>query len=171
MSVRTWVAAVFTDEEASSPAGSGVLVADGQVLTSAHVVPQDGPCWVRFPLSDDAFTMFRAECGGRRDEIEADVALLALDRPQPPDVDPAPLARVKDAALLGTRWSAHGFPQGGSFATQAAGTVGAQAAYGWVALHTDSRHPLAQGFSGCGLWLFYDGAPSKGVLRGATTRP
>jgi WD40 repeat protein len=150
--VRTWLVAVFANEAGTSPAGSGLLVADGQVLTSAHVIPRSGICWVRFPLSDDGFTMFPARCGGRRDEVEADVALLDLDVPQPPDVEPAPLARVKDAALQGTRWSAYGFPDGSPFATHAAGTVGAQAAYGWVALHTDSPSPLARGFSGSGLW-------------------
>lgn len=152
MPVRTWVVVVFTDAEGGSPAGSGVLVADGQVLTSAHVVPQDGVCWVSFPLSDDGLTMFRAECVGRRDETEADVALLALAGPQPPDVEPAPLACVKDTALRDAPWSAYGFPDGSPFATQAGGTVGAQAGYGWVALRTESRHPLARGFSGSGLW-------------------
>ncbi|MFI7446504.1 trypsin-like peptidase domain-containing protein [Nonomuraea sp. NPDC049714] len=152
MPVRTWVVVVFTDEEGGSPAGSGVLVADGQVLTSAHVVPEDGVCWVSFPLSDDGLTLFRAECAGRRDEIGADVALLALTGPWPPDVEPAPLARVKDTALKDTPWTAYGFPDGSPFATQAGGTVGAQAGYGWVALRTESRHPLARGFSGSGLW-------------------
>jgi hypothetical protein len=112
------VVVVFTDEEGGSPAGSGVLVADGQVLTSAHVVPEDGVCWVAFPLSDDGLTLFRAECAGRRDEIGADVALLALAGPWPPDVEPAPLARVKDTALKDTPWTAYGFPDGSPFATQ-----------------------------------------------------
>ncbi|GGP18233.1 trypsin-like peptidase domain-containing protein [Nonomuraea glycinis] len=152
MPVRTWVVAVFTDEEGVSPAGSGVLVADGQVLTSAHVVPEDGVCWVCFPLSDDGLTLFRAECAGRRDEVGADVALLVLTGPQPPDVEPAPVACVKDEVLKDSPWSAYGFPDGSPFATQAGGTVGAQAGYGWVALRTESRHPLARGFSGSGLW-------------------
>ncbi|MFE3451829.1 trypsin-like peptidase domain-containing protein [Nonomuraea sp. NPDC059194] len=151
---RTWVATVLLGQGNPSPIGSAVVISTRRVLTCAHVVAGTGPYWVKVPFSIDArdFTGRVVGIQRRSGSSVEDIAVLELDADLPPDVRPAALRCVKDVVLKDVRWVAYGFPEGDPLATQASGLVGAEAGYGWVTLHTDSRYQLEHGFSGAGLW-------------------
>src|SRR5580700_2114487 len=98
---RSWVVSIHESETAFTPLlGSGVLIDDYRILTSAHVVLRpDGtlrdPLWVAFASPDRPRTPRRRvervsypEGAGDPGGSE-DAALLVLDQAIPPGVRPA----------------------------------------------------------------------------------
>ncbi|MFD0662067.1 NACHT and WD repeat domain-containing protein [Thermocatellispora tengchongensis] len=65
---------------------------------------------------------------------------------------PAPLRLPRPADLVGRSWWAFGFPGGDPLGDVTSGKVDASLGYGWIRLATSAPYPLAQGYSGAGLW-------------------
>ncbi|MGH8879356.1 MAG: trypsin-like peptidase domain-containing protein, partial [Stackebrandtia sp.] len=153
-----WTAAVHAGES-RAPLGAAVVIDQRRLLTSAHVVTsRDGTVmerlWVRFPKADAAWRERRDVAQVRVAEPAdwADFAVLFLEEPVPPGVSAAPLRCPRPTDLLGQAWSAFGFPDRDPIGGAADGSMGAALGFGWVRLDTQSRYPVAPGFSGGGLW-------------------
>ncbi|MEV4210136.1 trypsin-like peptidase domain-containing protein [Micromonospora sp. NPDC049662] len=132
-----------------------MVIDEWRVLTCLHVVKASlagGRLQVAFPKAGVARAMRRKVAAVRPAADGADVAVLELAEPVPPEVRPAPLSCPEPADLVDEQWWAFGFPAGVPLGSDAYGTVGAALAYGWVRLDTESRYVVTQGFSGTGLW-------------------
>jgi WD40 repeat protein len=164
---RSWVVSIHGSETGFTPLlGTGVLIDDYRVLTSAHVaLHSDGterdPLWVAFPTADSAHTprrrVIRVVCSPAATDPSGveDVALLVLELSAPPGVRPAPVVGPKSTDLLSNHWWAFGFPNQQGFGDTAVGIVGDALGYGWVRLDTETRAGrgrVEEGFSGAGLW-------------------
>jgi hypothetical protein len=157
-----WVAAIYPTPTGGAPIGSGVVIADRQVLTCAHVVTSSGragldEAWVAFPMADPP-TAARCKVAsistpgdGTFDE-DQDVALLELADPVPEGVTPARLRCPTPKSLVGTTWRALGFPPTQRRGSASEGAVGAALAAGWVRIDVTSAYHIEPGFSGTGLW-------------------
>ncbi|MDS0148442.1 trypsin-like peptidase domain-containing protein, partial [Amycolatopsis sp. CM201R] len=155
---RSWVVAVHLTLEDLGPAGTGVVLDERRVLTSAHVIPASehgraGLC-VAFPFAESEAMLNRVRVREVRRAAapQADMAVLHLDSPIPAGVAVARLRCPPADALKGLRWEAVGFPGGQWQGSVAHGEFGPGLGYGWVRLDTQSRYPIDQGFSGGGLW-------------------
>jgi hypothetical protein len=150
-----WTVAVYAAVDSHFPLGAGVVIDERRILTCKHVVEgkysASAPLFVAFPKAGVRRTD-RRQVSRVRKVREADVAVLELAEPVPPEATPAPLRSPRPADLVGGRWWAFGFPRDAEFGTDAHGVVGASLAYGWVRLDTRSRYVVKQGFSGAGLW-------------------
>jgi WD40 repeat protein len=148
---RTWVVAIHSHQDSTSPIGAGVVVDARRVLTCAHVVARTPAPWVAFPNAENPFgplvPVGRVRASSHR---QADVAVLELAAPLPAGVTPARLRLPKGADVVGRRWWAYGFRD--EIGNEADGVVGADLTFGWVRVDGESRYHLEKGFSGGGLW-------------------
>jgi WD40 repeat protein len=155
----SWVAAVHESASDFESLGVGVVIDDRRVLTAAHVAVRvgagPGNLWVAFPMAPEGIRRRVARIVLPEAHVKVkDLAILVLEHPVPASVNPAPLRAPKPADLTDRRWWAFGFPEGDELGNDAAGTIGAPLAYGWIRLDTDtdSRYKIQRGFSGAGLW-------------------
>ena len=152
----TWVAAVHASEDDFDPLGAAVVIDADHVLTCAHVVMSKGavlePLWVAFPKAGDCPRHRVASVRIVYSPPVKDLAVLLLEEPVPPRVQPAPLRCPTGEALVSRAWWAFGFPDRDPVGDAADGHVGASLSYGWVRLDTASRYLIRPGFSGGGLW-------------------
>jgi WD40 repeat protein len=150
-----WTVAIFAASEPRIPIGSGLVIDEHRVLTCRHVVDgkhsSNAPLSVTFPKAGLPKTV-RCQVAGVRSASDADVSVLELAEPVPPEVAPAPLRSPRPADLVGDQWWAFGFPRDAELGMDAHGVVGASLAYGWVRLDTRSRYVVRSGFSGAALW-------------------
>ncbi|NUL02181.1 trypsin-like peptidase domain-containing protein [Streptomyces lunaelactis] len=155
-----WVAAVHADQYDDHPLGSGFLIDGRRVMTCAHVAcpawDKGAGLWVAFPKSDQLMDrrlsvseVIAPSPEGRR--RKQDVAILVLADSIPGE-SAAPLRRPTARDLVGKPWWCFGFPDGDVFGNSSDGTVGADLAYGWIRLDTDSRYSVRPGYSGAALW-------------------
>ena len=153
----TWQAAVHASAGDNEPIGAAVVVDTDKLLTCAHVVVSaDGtarrPLWVSFPMTDGVPRRRVAELTLTYDAPVRDLALLIIEEPVPPGVEPAPVRTPRPSDLLGKGWWAFGFPDRDLLGNSADGAVGEALGHGWIRLDTGSRYPVRPGFSGAGLW-------------------
>jgi WD40 repeat protein/DNA-binding SARP family transcriptional activator/DNA-binding XRE family transcriptional regulator len=153
----TWVAAVHASEDDVDPIAAAVLVDASRALTCADVaVLGDGalrePLWVSFPKVDGWPRRRVASVTVAPLSSGADLAVLVLQQPAPPEVQAAPVRCPKPADLAGRAWWAFGFPGRDPVGDAAHGVVGAALALGWVRLESASDCLVRPGFSGAGLW-------------------
>jgi WD40 repeat protein len=150
-----WTVAIFAASEPRIPIGSGLVIDEHRVLTCRHVVAgkhgSNAPLSVTFPKAGLPKTV-RCQVASVRSASDADVSVLELAEPVPPEVAPAPLRSPRPADLVGDQWWAFGFPRDSELGMDAHGVVGASLAYGWVRLDTRSRYVVRPGFSGAALW-------------------
>jgi WD40 repeat protein len=162
----TWVAAVHRSESGRLPMGTGVVIDERRVLTSAHVVTENGKVmdplpWVAFPMAHPSGQQRREVVGVRLSDDVSELAMLDLSEDVPAGVKAAPLRRPRPEHLTGRGWWAYGFPgqeASGShedaekYGGQAEGEVNSVRAHGVLELNADSRRAVQAGFSGAGLW-------------------
>jgi hypothetical protein len=141
--------------------GAGFLVAEGQVLTCAHVIatalglPEDAPqtpqaeVHLDFPLVAPARILTARVIHW---QPGSDVAGLELDGDPPTDARPVRLVTAKD--LWGHAFRAFGFPAGYDDGVWASGVLRGRTAAGWVQIE-DVKEPgywVQPGFSGTAVW-------------------
>jgi hypothetical protein len=90
-----WTAAIYAAADPHMPIGSGVVVDENRILTCRQVVDKlsDSPAQlsVSFPKVGLAKTMRHQVRRVRNGRDDADVAILELSEPAPPEAMPAPL--------------------------------------------------------------------------------
>jgi len=141
--------------------GAGFLVAEGQVLTCAHVVaaalglPEDTPetpqaeVYLDFPLVAPGRSLTARVMHWQPD---SDVAGLELDGDPPTGTRPVRLVTAKD--LWAHAFRAFGFPSGYDDGVWASGVLRGRQAAGWVQIE-DVKEPgywVQPGFSGTAVW-------------------
>ncbi|MBR7826394.1 trypsin-like peptidase domain-containing protein [Actinospica sp. MGRD01-02] len=157
----SWVVAIHLSQRDVTPVGTGVLIDEHHVLTCAHVVHVDvqprPELWLAFPNSA-ALMHHRV----RVDRIIAppierrnleDIAVLEFDDAVSAHMA-ARLRCPEPGELAGQDWWTFGFPRGDALGSEAVGTIGASAGYGWVRLDTQARpgQGVTDGFSGAPIW-------------------
>ncbi|MFV0459424.1 MAG: AAA family ATPase [Actinomycetales bacterium] len=150
---RSWTVAVYV-RGSEKPKGSGVLIDRRRVLTCRHVVEDldlDGLV-VAFPAAtEDPFgEPIPVSTVHPATHKQADVAVLTLSKPAPPDAIAAPLRNPTSGALVGASWWAFGFHD--DIGDSADGQVGEDLTSGWVRLDSESRYHIMPRFSGAGVW-------------------
>lgn len=149
---RQWVVAIYDSPDDPSPAGTGVLIDEWRVLTSAHVVRNGRVPAVRAIHSPQHARAFLAVTTViYADERLDDTAVLHLASPLP--LTPAPLRRPKPEHLLNLGWSAVGSLALEPLGDVAQGVVTGESGLGWVRLDPAPRYKLQRGFSGSGVWI------------------
>lgn len=133
---QSWVAALHTSEDQVGPIGTAVVIDEHRVLTSAHVLRQEGkwlplPLWVSFPMADTTNAPRRVATDFRvAEQSNADLAVVELREPVPDGVSAAPLRIPRPNDLQNREWWAFGFPDDDPLGSAADGAVGPVLAYG-----------------------------------------
>ncbi|MEV5496996.1 trypsin-like peptidase domain-containing protein [Nonomuraea fuscirosea] len=158
----SWVAAIYTSENARQPTGAGVVIDERRVLTCAHLLADTSAepanvltsLWIEFPKAYDALDVrIRGVVKAVATKAADDVAIILLDTPIPEGIIPARIRSLNPDDLgRGDHWWAFGFPHADPFGDSASGIIGEVLGRGWVRLDCESSSSLARGFSGSGLW-------------------
>jgi WD40 repeat protein len=162
----TWVAAIHRSADDRLPLGTGVVIDERRVLTSARVVTENGQVmdplpWVAFPMAFQSGSQLREVVGIRLSGDVSELAVLDLGEVVPAGVKAASLRRPRPEYLTERGWWAFGFPEPRSRASpkdargygdHAEGEIDAVLAHGVLGLDVDARGAVPVGFSGAGLW-------------------
>ncbi|AGL15248.1 trypsin-like peptidase domain-containing protein [Actinoplanes sp. N902-109] len=155
----SWTVALHASRAGPEVLGTGVVIGDGQVLTCAHVIREDGVArrelWVAFPKAAGTVPGDRLAARVIHDGGAVDVALLELAESAPPTVRPARLRCVPAQELSEQTWWAFGFPDhSGQYGASADGVADHPVGYGGIHLTSRSAPGLKPGFSGGALWSY-----------------
>jgi HEAT repeat protein len=138
--------------------GAGVLIADGKVLTCAHVVAQaqrNDRVRIDFPLTYTAASYW-AEVEHQHfshEGYELDAALLRVPTGTQLPSEAAPARLLGDQQLERHRFWVYGFPGGHDEGVWHAGTIVAQRAFDWqLQGEMDGSYRITHGFSGAPVW-------------------
>jgi WD40 repeat protein len=162
----TWVAAIHRSADDRLPLGTGVVIDERRVLTSARVVTENGQVmdplpWVAFPMAPQSGSQLRQVAGIRLSDDVSELAVLDLSEVVPAGVKAAPLRRPRPEYLTERGWWSFGFPErrspdspdhAGGYGDRAEGEIDAVLAHGVLGLDADARGAVRAGFSGAGLW-------------------
>ncbi|QSB13061.1 trypsin-like peptidase domain-containing protein [Natronosporangium hydrolyticum] len=154
----SWTAAVHPGPDDCRILGTGVVIAEHRVLTSAHILRtaqgRRNRVWVAFPKAGVPYQERReAHCRFIGDPRDLDLAVLELVHPAPAAALPARIRCVPADELRNLDWWTFGFPASHQGAgNEAHGRVGATLSYGTVQLEVHPASLLDQGFSGSGVW-------------------
>ena len=158
----SWAISIHISRVDSRPVGSGVVIDARHIITCGHVVTDRetgqvlDELWIAFPKAGvPASVRMRVQTVEvSSGDITSDVAILTLAEAVPASVRPAPIRLVTSEYLVGHSWWAFGFPSGHPFGSVTEGTIDASLSYDWLRLISDHAYPLAQGFSGAGIWSY-----------------
>lgn len=156
---------LVTTSQQPLPCGAAILIAPGLALTCAHAVnasldrdrdtgdwPQESIAWDLPPLgigrSQARVLHWCPPAAADAAGGPADIAVLALDPPLPPDMEIPALVRPAASPPPASIGHAYGFPEHGSAGVWAEGKLSGHQAKGWRQIQDQGEPFIRPGFSG-----------------------